>query len=234
METQLTTETEQVIFEMLTENTGTHFLDSGNDSDRHWQRNAQKTIEQFRSEPFQNIDEKYGDVSLSIFHYLNEHLKFSKGLNLDFQEFAQDYSDEGWLQIIELWLDNMGVENEGEFYSDARWQFNTYNFDGCLLSQTLQGNIFGFGKSYYVVLQIHGWADVRGGYSAPKVFKLFSDKDDFVLNMDCASFVCKNQECDNRLEIRTNEREIITDEETIYLPDSRDGLVCPCGSKWDN
>ena len=36
--------TEQVIYEMLTESTGKHFLDSGGATGRHWQQNQIKTI----------------------------------------------------------------------------------------------------------------------------------------------------------------------------------------------
>jgi hypothetical protein len=232
MNTETITETEQVIYDMLTENTGTHFLDSGGELNRHWQKNAQKTLEEFRNEPRETIDRDWGDVSKSVFHYLMENLKFAGGLNLDFEEFAKGYPEESWLEVMSLWLDSLGVENEGEFYSDARWQFNTYNFYGCLLSQTLQGYIFGLGTAEYVILQIHGGADVRGGYSKPRVFKV-SYKEDFVLNTETASFVCKNLECDNRLEVRSDSREIETDSETIWLNDSREGLVCPCGSAWD-
>ena len=39
---------EQTIYNMLTENTGTHMLDSGGGSGRHWQRNQKKSIEDFR------------------------------------------------------------------------------------------------------------------------------------------------------------------------------------------
>ena len=39
---------EQTIYNMLTENTGTHMLDSGGGSGRHWQRNQKKSIEDFK------------------------------------------------------------------------------------------------------------------------------------------------------------------------------------------
>lgn len=39
---------EQTIFEMITENTGTHMLDSGGDSGRNWQRNQGKSIDDFK------------------------------------------------------------------------------------------------------------------------------------------------------------------------------------------
>ena len=42
--------TEQQIYNMLTENTGTHFLDSGGANGRHWQSNIKKSLEDFRRE----------------------------------------------------------------------------------------------------------------------------------------------------------------------------------------
>ena len=35
-------ETKELIYQMLTENTGSHFLDSGGAGNRHWQRNQNK------------------------------------------------------------------------------------------------------------------------------------------------------------------------------------------------
>jgi hypothetical protein len=46
---------------------------------------------------------------------------------------------------------------------------NTYN-EANLLSQTLLFNYFELEKEGYVVLQIHGGCDVRGGYTDPQVF----------------------------------------------------------------
>ena len=42
-----------IIYEMLTESTGKHMLDSGGDNNRHWQRNQQKSLEDFENEPRQ-------------------------------------------------------------------------------------------------------------------------------------------------------------------------------------
>ncbi len=45
---KMTKTTEQVIYEMLTESTGTNFLDSGGDNGRFWQRNQLRTLEDFK------------------------------------------------------------------------------------------------------------------------------------------------------------------------------------------
>ena len=51
---------------------------------------------------------------------------------------------------------------------------NTYN-DNCAVDQTLQFLYFEMEGGDYVVLQIHGGADVRGGYSEPRVFTTSSE-----------------------------------------------------------
>ena len=43
--------TDEIIYSMLVESTGTHMLDSGGGSNRHWQRNQVKSLEDFQSEP---------------------------------------------------------------------------------------------------------------------------------------------------------------------------------------
>ena len=43
--------TKKIIYEMLTENTGAHFLDSGGAYGRNHERNAKKTINDFEAEP---------------------------------------------------------------------------------------------------------------------------------------------------------------------------------------
>ena len=129
MNNATTTKTEQVIFEMLTENTGTHMLDSGGDDGRAWQRNAKKSLEDFKNEPHATIDPKYGDSSLSTFHYLRERLDFSEGMNLMLEDFAKKHPEESWRETVALFLDALGVTERDESIEDARWEFNTYNFN---------------------------------------------------------------------------------------------------------
>lgn len=227
------TKTQQVIFDMLTTNTGQHMLDSGGDDARHWQRNAKKTLDEFMSEPYATIDPKYGDAAISLFHYMSEYLVFDEGLTNDFESIASNYPDEPWLDIIEQFLDALEVADEGEFYSDARWSFNTYNFDLWRVGQTLQGSFFGLGKKTYLVVQVHGGADVRGGYTAPKVFQLkgFYGKDEFVLNAADITFRCPK--CESLLEIREYSA-IYTNpmNEPLDLNSIDEMPVCKCGGEW--
>ncbi|MCK9567466.1 hypothetical protein M0R72_00790 [Candidatus Pacearchaeota archaeon] len=58
-----------------------------------------------------------------------------------------------------------GIYNEGEPMT-----VNTYNGED-MLSQVLLYTYFTWNNEAYIVLQIHGGADVRGGYTKPRVFR---------------------------------------------------------------
>lgn len=57
---------------------------------------------------------------------------------------------------------------------------NSYNGE-CALSQTIQLTMFGLDDIYasgpFVLLQVHGGADVRGGYTTPRLFSLNGNHD---------------------------------------------------------
>ena len=162
---------DKTIYEMLVENTGKNILDSGGAEDRHHQRNAKKTIEQFRNEPVERF-EKIGkriERTLSVFHYLTRF-----GLSLDkvankFNSINKNATN--WDADTELY----GVSKEAWDYLSQRGDvvlgrtFNTYNGDSDL-SQVLQGTYIGLNGSEYLILQIHGGADVRGGYTNARMF----------------------------------------------------------------
>lgn len=233
MKTATETKTEQVIYDMLTENTGKHMLDSGGDSGRMWQRNQTKTLEDFKNEPYCTIDSKYGDSSISLFHYMNQYLDFHEEMTNNFEEFATAYPEEPWLTVIEEWLDVLGIDGEGEFYSDARWNFNTYNFDLWWVNQTLQGTFFGMNGKEFLIVQVHGGADVRGGYTKPKVFEMksWSGKDEFVLSAADLSFTCPN--CDATLNISGYDANFTdADGELRELHSIEEMPVCACGTAW--
>ena len=66
--------TKELIYKMLTECTGKQMCDSGGNGGRHWERNANKTIQDFENEPEEHIykDGDYIYRDLSVFHYLSE------------------------------------------------------------------------------------------------------------------------------------------------------------------
>ena len=106
LKTNERTETAAVLAAMLTENTGTNFLDSGGiakyDADgnyvgsdcgygRHWQRNQHRD---FDAEPATVLSFKYGiDVTHNVYHWLLERLEYDDELQDRFDEFVEDHED---------------------------------------------------------------------------------------------------------------------------------------------
>lgn len=158
--------TEQQIYNMLTENTGTHFLDSGGANGRHWQRNIKKSLEDFRKEEVYNSDAKdIWEIEKSLFHHLKDSIKYNPDLNEGLQAYLKHKDLENWREPVEQYL-------QSKFPNEKIDHINTYN-DDCVLSQTLQ--IITVGDMYTnetVALSIHNGADVRGGYTDFKIFDI--------------------------------------------------------------
>jgi len=172
-------DTKQIIFSMLTENTGTHMLDSGGDNGRHWQRNQDLTVETLdkaEAATFDSFELKYGRISVTanLYHFLADRLTFDEEKTADLEAFgkSEDHANEPWLASMEAWLDarrDAGIEITGLYGEGEPITVNTYNHENHL-SQTIQFIYWTENHEAFVALQIHGGADVRGGYTAPKVF----------------------------------------------------------------
>ena len=167
----------QTITAMLKENTGKNFLDSGGSTNRHWQRN--QLVEDFSTtEPVTWELDTYNDqtellVTLNVYHYLMD-------LSLDDRCIAfnslQDSDGGDWVTNSDFYgMPKSGVDYLAELQECNEFEigrtFNTYN-DESILSQTLQGTFIDIDDEKYVLLQIHGGADVRGGYTTSKLFNL--------------------------------------------------------------
>lgn len=151
----------KVIQKMLKENTGTHFLDSGGNSGRMWQRNQNKV---FKNEPRVTIDE-YG-ATVSVFHYLNEILELDN-VTRKVNSFITK-NKLHWVDEVAEEIENKDLFDIEKFHNTI----NTYNGENNL-SQILLFKTFKlYNGDIYVLLQIHGGADVRGGYTDTKCFKL--------------------------------------------------------------
>tara|TARA_R110001583_G_scaffold124241_1_gene275688 strand:+ start:596 stop:1231 length:636 start_codon:yes stop_codon:yes gene_type:complete len=182
------TDTQKLVYAMLTENTGSHMLDSGGAYGRNWSRNQAKTIEDFNNEQPQAIEksewtDKDGEThtkyerTVSVFHYLSE-------LELDHlcEEFNQKNTDcKDWegdsccgvSQAGADFLELIGCDVISKLMK-SKCQFNTYNGDSDL-SQILQGAWLDMDGEMYLLLQIHGGCDARGGYTDAKLFKVQDD-----------------------------------------------------------
>ena len=174
---------EKTIYDMLTENTGKHFLDSGGSKNRHWQRNQEKTIDDFMNEEEQvyeiifDKDGKAEDIlrTVSVFHYLA-----GSGSNLELDTICKKFNalnkiDDELADCEPCGVGVMAWDYLNKYIDGTHIRtFNTYNYD-CDLSQTLQGaslRLFVDGQyEDYILIQIHGGADVRGGYTNAMLFK---------------------------------------------------------------
>ena len=168
--------TAEAVAAMLTEPTGRSILDSGGAYGRNWERNAGRGLADWQGQP-RAWSESWGCVSLSVFHYLTERVEYMPELDAAWQEWAEaaDPDDRrGWLDLADEYagLMHTGEAAYGELTEPRSW--NTYNGEDAL-AQVLQGVTYADGDAVYVLLQIHGGCDVRGGYTRPRVFRVDVD-----------------------------------------------------------
>lgn len=183
-------QTAEVLAAMFTENTGVHFLDSGMVNGRQWQRLAGKTLEDFIAAPSTTINWKYECYSINAFQWLLANLTYDPLMQRRF-ELIVGTTDDPHLVDIETFTD---VIHDGTQYPAEGKEpttFNSYNGE-TLLDSTIQGSIFSWQGQVYIALQIHGGADVRGGYTAPKMFSI--DDADYWWD-ETIEFYCTNEEC---------------------------------------
>jgi len=133
-----TSQVQRIVYSMMIENTGSHFLDSGGAYGRSWQRNQNKTIKEFINEFEEQytFDGSYISRTVSVFHYLcglevdDLCLKFN-AKNKKENNFDADADVYGVGKNTWEWLSKQDVE--------IQYTFNTYNGDSDL-SQILQGS----------------------------------------------------------------------------------------------
>lgn len=171
---------ENLLFKMLTKNTGKAMGDSGDLYGRNWEVNKKKTIQDFFNEPSITFDtpktkcdltKEMIDYEISLFHALRNQLNLDgiceefNRRNWNAKEFDGDRLEMGVCKRAENWL-----YKTADFYVKEMFILS-YNWSS-RLSQTIQ---FGYLEIYgetYVLLQIHGGCDVRGGYTPAMLFKL--------------------------------------------------------------
>lgn len=169
------------IYEMLTENTGRHMLDSGSIYGRNFERNANKSLQDFIDEPAEIIKKsgEYYKRTVSVFHYIN-----SLGLSLD--HICRNFNE------VNINSNNWDAECDAYGVSLEAWEyltefndvkisrtFNTYNSESDL-SQILQGSWLSINGNTYLLLQIHGGCDARGGYTDARLFLHDENECDFL------------------------------------------------------
>jgi len=157
---------------MLKENTGTHFMDSGGSSGRAWQRNQTRD---FAKEPQVELEvNEWTDsegkehlepsFSVSTYHYLCAFLALN-----DVCKRFNKIPCKDWDSDLAYGVSKKGEEFLSRIGAEVKEAVNTYNYD-CPLDQVLQFSPVEIDGEDYVLLQVHGGADVRGGYTDAKLF----------------------------------------------------------------
>jgi len=171
---------EETLASMMLTSTGTHMLDSGGSEGRQWQRNQKamqdkNPVEYLNSLESVEVDTEGAedsegiDFTINIFHYLKGQLSLDS-ICYDFNELQKN--SDNWDTDLNMY----GVSEEaGNFLEHFELELsnpvNTYNHDS-RLSQVLQYSCMTLNSEHYIALQIHQGADVRGGYTNAKLFKL--------------------------------------------------------------
>ena len=170
----MNTDLKSLIYEMLTESTGTHMLDSGGAYGRHWERNQKRSQADFENDQPETITDEgsYIEREVSVFHFLAGD---DSALELDY--ICDNFNDlntncKNWNADSEAWGVSVEAWNDLTECNDIKEgrTFNTYNAESDL-SQTLQGGWLEINGEVYLLLQIHNGCDVRGGYTDAKLFK---------------------------------------------------------------
>ena len=178
MTTMTIDQTAAVLADMFTENTGRALCDSGDAYGRNWERNQGMAAQDFLDAP--DAYWNYGPT-LSTFHYINTNLTFSPVMDRLFSIYAVD-SDRPYLADAEAFAAHM----VGADYQT----YNSYNFE-TFLDIVVQWVEFEYNSTTYVLLQVHGGADVRGGYTRARVFEA-DPWDLWYQNMMSADIFCSS------------------------------------------
>src|SRR4051794_30643908 len=101
------TETDEILAGMFTENTGSHMMDSGGAYGRNWERNRDRTVDDFLTAPEVYLQHNEF-VVVDAFHWLRERVEYDPIMDRKFQLWdALFFSDNstGWLEVMESFAD---------------------------------------------------------------------------------------------------------------------------------
>lgn len=173
-------EIDELIYKMITQNTGTSLGDSGGSPKydkqgnytgstdgygRHYEAHKGKSIDDFKKEPEVIFDYDTGELEINTFHYLVKQLELDD-LCREFNSIPcrnREGSILGTSKEQSNWLEYNNISIDSTY--------NTYNRES-FLSQVLQylevSNTY---DDFYLLIQTHNGCDVRGGYSDIKMFR---------------------------------------------------------------
>lgn len=168
----------RVIAHMARQNTGIHPMDSGGVIGRHWQHALPKnpiTLEVSRWTSPNGARREEFMFRISTPHFLTATCELHPYLDRQFLAYCTAHKGDNYLNCAEGWVAE-GVRAGRFCQQDAiPGTFNTYNNENDF-DQDFQGTLFARKRNglrmYFVVLRTHNGADIRSGYSTPRVFEI--------------------------------------------------------------
>jgi hypothetical protein len=183
----------RIIERMLKENTGRAMMDSGDYYGRAYERNQGRNFENEAACQVE-INEKFKEINISFdtYHYLTAYLDYDDTCRLLEKRFKRytnrrENQETAWLTLM---IEFAGFTNDDSYQGNGIHTTNTYNYDN-ILSQILQYVDFEFKGNTYILLQIHGGCDVRGGYTKPRIFRI-PELDYFLMAQSDVMAGCEN------------------------------------------
>lgn len=164
--------TEQVIKEMLLENTGSHFLDSGQAFGYQYERRKTREFEKEPKKTYEaginniwNSDKKELVIipTVNIYHALFDNFRYDE----TFTEMLKSYGD---MADLGTWGEDLCTGFAEKIGARNINTYNTYNFDNFLEACVLVTEFTTGNNEDYAIISTHNGCDVRGGYSDAKVF----------------------------------------------------------------
>ena len=179
---QITHTTEQVVAEMLRENTGSVLVDSGDLYGRAYERNQTTDFAQ-QPAAWGRFDcagsHLHVNGTVSLYHWMTSMLEFDPVLQEMLDRHAQGASNsESWFTVVDDFASKLF--QAGELDSEPTTIYTYNSPDSCDLSQNIQYvNIYADGnyEPSHMIVMVHNGCDARWGFTAPKCFRIKSDED---------------------------------------------------------
>lgn len=190
--------TESVVAAMLAENTGRHLLDSGGAYGRNWERNQTRD---FASEPKAYLDgialDDRGDCypMLSLYHFLTQRLEYDAEADREFHDFAnhQDWHREPWRECLAAWAESKGLvlSSQGNSYNEENYLDQDFQWHALVTPEDKDTERDLFDANTLFAIETHNGCDIRGGYSAPRIFRTSLL---MLLDMSRTTIACQGRE----------------------------------------
>lgn len=173
--------TEQVVIEMLRENTGRSIVDSGDYYGRAWERN--QTVD-FEKEPaawarFDVAGTRLHILgTVSLYHWMTSMLEYCPDLQEKLERHAETLPDSNWFAVVQDFSEKLLLA--GDLDSEPRTVYTYNNPDTCDLSQNIQYTSLYADGNYepsHLIVMVHNGCDARSGFTAPKCFRITNQED---------------------------------------------------------